>query len=278
MDDRHNLTFAQAEGAEPLPSQLKPKELSAELLARLWDVVHRSLFQHGSPGEPWQSIFKREWIGRRHKFIDEFPHNYGMLFADIKRIFSSNDYIEIFDWIQWIIRDRQVPPSFVRGIETALIECRAGYRLVDNRSLMPIADEMDAAIVEGAFLAIEQSGAEGARSHLHNAIGALSDGNWADSIRESILAVEAVSRKLSPKESTLSAALLKLEKNKSIHTAMKNGFNTLYGWTNDEKGIRHSLIDSPTANVDEVDAMFMLGTCSAAVSYLVQRGRGAGLL
>src|SRR5947207_1400575 len=41
--ERKRLTFAQAEGAEPLPSQLALKEISPELRARLWAVVYNSL-------------------------------------------------------------------------------------------------------------------------------------------------------------------------------------------------------------------------------------------
>jgi hypothetical protein len=35
----------------------------------------------------------------------------------------------------------------------------------------------------------------------------------------------------------------------------------LYGYTSDQKGIRHPLLDDGTADVDEADAMFMIGAC-----------------
>jgi hypothetical protein len=41
--DRTNVTFEQAEGLEPLPSQLKPKELTKGLRAGLWYVLHAHL-------------------------------------------------------------------------------------------------------------------------------------------------------------------------------------------------------------------------------------------
>ncbi len=41
--DRKALTFEQAEGIVPLPTQLLPKEVSQELSALLWAVVHASL-------------------------------------------------------------------------------------------------------------------------------------------------------------------------------------------------------------------------------------------
>jgi hypothetical protein len=48
--ERRRLTFEQAEGAEPLPTQLKRKELSQELRALLWNALYRSL--RSSLGSP----------------------------------------------------------------------------------------------------------------------------------------------------------------------------------------------------------------------------------
>jgi hypothetical protein len=75
----------------------------------------------------------------------------------------------------------------------------------------------------------------------------------------------------------LSKALAKLERSGRIHGALKNGFESIYGYTSNEPGIRHPLIDEPGANVDETDALFMLGACAAFVSYLIHKARAAGL-
>ena len=48
-------------------------------------------------------------------------------------------------------------------------------------------------------------------------------------------------------------------------------------YTNDEKGIRHALLDDGTAKVDEADALFTLGACAAFVSYLINKARMSGL-
>ena len=83
---------------------------------------------------------------------------------------------------------------------------------------------------------------------------------------------------LDPSAGVLSDALAKLEQKISIHSAMKKGFNSLYGYTSDEKGIRHALLDDSTAKVDEADALFMFGACAAFVSYLINKARLNGLL
>jgi hypothetical protein len=70
----------------------------------------------------------------------------------------------------------------------------------------------------------------------------------------------------------------KLEKMAGIHGALKSGFSSIYGYTSDKQGIRHPLLDDPQANVDEADALFMIGACAAFVSYLIHKARLAGLL
>ncbi|WP_343503685.1 hypothetical protein [Alloyangia pacifica] len=97
------------------------------------------------------------------------------------------------------------------------------------------------------------------------------DGHWAASVRESINAVEAMARKLVPDSNKLSASLLKLEQKGYVHKGLKAAFNTLYGYTSDEAGVRHAMVFEDKPNVDEVDALFMLGACASFVSYLIAR-------
>jgi hypothetical protein len=117
----------------------------------------------------------------------------------------------------------------------------------------------------------------GARAHLRDAGTALTVGDYTSSVRESIHAVESVARSLWPSDK-LSTALASLEKSAAIHGGLKNGFLSIYGYTSDEQGIRHPLIDGPSANVDETDALFMIGACASFVSYLIGKARSAGLL
>lgn len=80
----------------------------------------------------------------------------------------------------------------------------------------------------------------------------------ADSIRESIHAVESAVRAVEPQKD-FSKAIAILETKFGIHGALKSGFTS-----SDENGIRHSLIDDPQAKVDETDALFMIGACAAS--------------
>jgi hypothetical protein len=71
---------------------------------------------------------------------------------------------------------------------------------------------------------------------------------------------------------------VKLERSAAIHGALRSGFLSIYGYTSDEKGIRHPLLDDPQSKADEADALFMIGACASFVSYMIHKARLAGLL
>jgi hypothetical protein len=48
-------------------------------------------------------------------------------------------------------------------------------------------------------------------------------------------------------------------------------------YTSNEGGVGHALLEDEP-KVDEADALFMLGTCAAFVSYVVNKAKLAGLL
>ena len=75
--------------------------------------------------------------------------------------------------------------------------------------------------------------------------------------------------------STLSEALKELKKRVEIHPAFERSLHTLYGYTSDEGGVRHSLLESSTISFS--DAKFMLVTCSAFANYLVGKATETGV-
>jgi len=149
--------------------------------------------------------------------------------------------------------------------------------VIDNEVLCPIGSETDARSITKAFADLKQAGLAGSREHLRSAAAELTAGNFAGTVRESIHAVESAVRVLEP-SGDFSKALSKLEQKTNIHGALKKGFLSLYGFSSDEQGIRHPLLDKEAPSVDEADAMFMIGACSAFLSYLINKSRAAGLL
>ena len=146
--------------------------------------------------------------------------------------------------------------------------------MLDGDTIVPKASDAEAQALSAALQATHESGAVGPREHLKLAGEELTRGRWASSIRESIHAVEATAKIVEPKTNTLEPALTTLAKRGKIHPALRAGFLRLYDFTSDEKGIRHSLLDKAEAEIDETDAVYMLGACAAFVPYLLRRTRG----
>lgn len=142
-----------------------------------------------------------------------------------------------------------------------------------NGKIEPISNEFEGKTYVAALDETKDTGQLGAHSHLIKAGEQINHQKWADSVRESISAVEAVCRQIVGENATLGSALNKIEKNYPLHPAFKKALSELYGFTSDENGIRHSLLDKSTAAVDEADALFMLGACASFVSYLLSRTR-----
>jgi hypothetical protein len=213
---------------------------------------HDSLYGHGYLGQPWDHILKQVHVYREHRLADDFTTGLKSALAEVRRVFETGSYSDIYGWLQFVLglhRRRE----FAERIAIILKYCRSPYRIVADDVICPIGTDEEAATVNKAFVDLRASGLSGAREHLKAASGELSAGNFADSVRESIHAVESAVRMLEP-SGDFSKALSKLEQKTNIHGALKRGFTALYGFSSDEQGIRHPLLDKAAPAVDEAVA------------------------
>ncbi len=216
--ERKRLSFEQAEGAEPLPSQLALKQLSKQLRASLWHVVYKSFEQSsvypttGGPcyfREPWSNILYAMHVFRDGGMADDFDNDFAGLVGKTRLIFEKGDYLAVFGWLQWVLQ-RRPPPMFSEQVDRVLTNARAAYRVVDRQIIMPITSETEQETVQRAFDDLRGAAFNGAKHHLTSAANELTAGRYADSIRESIHAVELVARVIEP-SAELSKALSRLE-------------------------------------------------------------------
>ncbi|WDA11659.1 hypothetical protein [Paracoccus marcusii] len=283
---RKSITFEQAEGEHPLPRQLRPKELTAELRSLVWATLYETIGKHDVGHvypdlrimDPWHSIMRRHHVFRLHLPSDEYDPSFDKNMTILKRIIFQGDYLKFFGFLEWLLRLDIGHADMSQRIDHALIYAKAAYRVVDNDTIAPYASEQEAVALEAALHDIRQAGFSGASQHLRAAASLATGGKWSDSIRESVHAVEASARMLAPGTRELGPALSALERNEVVHAALKKGFGAIYGFSSDEQGIRHPLVDDPKARPGEEEAMFMLGACAAFISYLINKGRQAGLV
>lgn len=67
-------------------------------------------------------------------------------------------------------------------------------------------------------------------------------------------------------KASLGGALRELEKRGHLHKSLKVGFSSLYGYTSDEGGIRHAMLEEP--DLTAADAKFFLLSCTSFINYL----------
>ncbi len=143
-----------------------------------------------------------------------------------------------------------------------------GYRFVGGY-ITPITDPVEIKAIEDTVSTKHNT----VREHIEKALRLLSDReapDYANSIKESISAVERMCSIIMGKSTTLGDALSKLQsKGVPINPQMKIAFDKLYAYTNGASGIRHAgQLDGPDATFAE--AKFMLVSCSAFVNYLTE--------
>jgi hypothetical protein len=287
-DGREPLTFEQAEGAAPLPSQLKLKEVSQQMRSLLWLVIHNELdgviasdhFGEVPPwlNDPWATILRDWHVFHLHGMVDEFENDARRLIGTLKIRFTSGGYVEILGFVQFVLRHEMCPMGLHKRINAALEMSHSAYRIADELNVVPYGSQGEHKAVVQAFSDLAADEFNGARTHLRNASDQLTAGNFGESVKESIHAVESVARILDPTSNTLDPALKRLGASVRIHPSLISGFGKLYGYTSDEEGVRHALLTEPVSPVDEAEALYMFGSCAAFVSYLIHKARASGLL
>ncbi len=170
------------------------------------------------------------------------------------------------------MRHSECPRDFTEEIKS-IFHYQLAYR-IDTTPLptvLPAATKQEGDALMRAIEDLQAAGIGGAAKHLRNAGQRIIGQEWADSVRESIHAVESVAQQVAAGNAdTLGKALAVLERQNGLHGALKRGFAALYGYTSDERGIRHALLEDES-KVTQDEAIYMIGSCAAFCSYLWRR-------
>lgn len=190
-----------------------------------------------------------------------------------RKWFIQTEWYRIFDFVEIYLnylsaQDRKVARNNFNSIFEAE---NAGYRIVGTQ-VTPITNTEEISCVEKA----QRNKFHAVSMHIKKATELLSrrpNPDYENSIKESISAVEAmcsIITGITGKGATLGNTIKHLkDKGVHIHPAMENAYSSLYGYTNDEGGIRHGTMDYKDAPAE--DAKYMLVSCSAFVNYLMEK-------
>jgi AbiJ N-terminal domain 4 len=273
--------FSERYGYVPAPV-LQVGSMTDGLRNSIWNLFC-STFDNVAPGSrslamPWSGFARAAAYQFFDSPVDEVPTYEDWLARDwIKARFGQLPWNEVYELVEFAL---QVAPYIGQShINTILERHVAGYRVIAGK-VAPITSPAEIAAITEALDASQRGGLEGVHAHLLAATDLLSKKPTADyrnAIKEAISAVESMVNVITGTKTTLGKALELLErKGITIHSALKGGFDKLYGYTNDSDGIRHAIIESPDAGFDE--AKFMIVSCSAFVNWLIAKAAKAGVL
>lgn len=272
--------FSKRRGIEKPKVKIQLGSMDDELRISLWNGLTIHFF--GTLYGRWlnqttpqvDALIKRLQIYFFKKPLDELETWGNKLANELKSYFLNCPWHKVYDFIEFIADNYPSEPNettmenFFSYCNNILESEMAGYRFVGGQ-ITQITSKEEINEIEGAL----NTPLASIQEHLKSSLELLSnkkEPDYRNSIKESISAVEAICRLISKKDKvTLGDALNEIEKSKKIdlHPALKGAFSKLYGYTNDEEGVRHSLLEKE--NIDFEDAKFMLVSCSAFINYLI---------
>ena len=282
-------SFSQAQGYEDIPGPLKLGELPREARTQIWNLFFAHIRESITTGGldvmaggpwikgPWRDILKAKHCDLDHAPLDKWDHEFQRIRRNLRGYIEAQPFNEVFDLIQFVLRHPLCPSEFISQMQRTFAACRLAYTIDIRRppTILPAATPEEGKTVVDAIQTLRQAGLNGSVVHLRNASGCIGDGDWAGSVRESIHAVESVARQVARRldskasNNSLKEALDLLNKQGVVlHPALKDAFRKLYGYTSDEQGVRHALLDRTGAQVGQDEAVFMLGACASFASYL----------
>lgn len=274
--------FSERIGAASPPASLLIGAVTVPLQNSVWNVLLTvfSKYEHWSAVAPFlaRGFFKTA--------VDELPAQDYLKRKWVKERFYKLVWFEFFDFIEYVAANVNTineyspySPRIMRDLFNRVFEQEyVGYRFV-NGALAPITSPEEIQAITDALSASRSNGLGGVAIHIDAALRLLSQRphpDYRNSVKESISAVESAARQLAPAANGngLAAPLDELTRKHGIHGALRTGFLALYGYTSDEGGIRHALLED-SAEITFAEAQFMLVACSAFAHYLLLKAPAA---
>lgn len=269
------MRFSQRIGKSPIKTSLEKEELSIELKNLLWSELLTNIINDKKYTNYDMIFYRSVWMDFFKWPVDEIPMNYnfGLDYdvADrtIREWFYFAEWFNVLDFIEFCVNydKNKFAPNFNEIFKAEM----SAYRFVSG-NLVEINSKEEIVEIENAikntdkFLSV--------KTHLTRAIELYSDKknpDYRNSIKESISSLESLSKIIvKDDKTTLGQALKKIEKTHNIPNSLKSAFSSLYGYTSDEGGIRHSLLETDV-KVEIEEARFMIIACSAFINYLLSK-------
>lgn len=283
-------SFSQREGIEPVRAVMQVDSMDDDLRSSLWNALDICYWRRvqGSPisgyslyydeNKDMKSLVMALWMRHFKRPLDTLNlYVWHPTRSEIREYFFGCKWNKAYDFIEFVVNnypDDSANEVFM-GVCNSFLEAElSGYRFVGGKIARITADEEITEIEEALQVPLRP-----VQEHLRCSLNLLADRenrDYRNSIKEAISAIEAICKLIvKDDKARLGQALREIESKVELHPALKSAFDKLYGYTSDEGGIRHSLVDE--SDIGFEDAKFMLVSCSAFINYLVAKSSKAGI-
>lgn len=280
------MKFSERYGHKPARETIQIDSVDPPLRSSLWSLLKiyvwdKVWYTHANSGaylsaqnDEIKRLCEDLWFNYFKKPLDTLGDRWDVILASLRKYFFECQWYEAYDFIEFVVANFPYSnrDGFIEACNTVLEKEQSAYRLV-NKLISPVTDTTEIAEID---LALEKARGP-VRTHLRRALELLSDRtspDYRNSIKESISAVESMAAIVLGEKGTLGQLVKKLEDEIGLHSALRNAFSSLYGYTSDEDGIRHAILESSTVGFDE--AKFFLVTCSAFVNFVQSKVAASG--
>lgn len=276
------MSFSERYGYKPVREIIQIDSMDEPLRNGLWSILKiycwdNATYTSGSYGGYFISedtnkelyfLCTKLWLNYFKRPLDDLDRSWTKVLKQLREYFFASEWYEAYDFVEFVgnnYKRYKFEEPFYKACNHLLEKEMSAYRFIGS-ALTRITEKEEIQEIEQVL----ESSSGPVTTHIRRSLELLSDRNAPDyrnSIKEAISAVESlVAGVLGVESGTLGQLLKKLEAEIDLHPALKTAFSSLYGYTSDEGGIRHALMEKD-AN-DFHDAKFMLVVCSAFINFV----------
>ncbi|HEX7319983.1 MAG TPA: hypothetical protein VF399_06490 [bacterium] len=189
--------------------------------------------------------------------------------AKISKLATRLKWYEVYDYIEFILKnhpDKAEMKYFKKDILYLFKKEKIPLTIISNNICPSELDNLEEnrEIEKALSISDKYKPVKGCLTKALDLFSKRPKPDYANSIKESISAVDVLAQIILGKKGSLGKLINSLK----IHPALKRSFSNLYGWTSDDAGIRHPKNKEPIS-CGEPEARYMLVTCSAFINYAI---------
>jgi hypothetical protein len=280
--------FSERNGVRSAAHQLSHTFIDDQAREELWAVLFVSLFNPMKPllGHWWFRtkiaeefvLSARRGIGVR---LDSFPEHWETILNEFRHEMFRREWWGVYDFLEVMLRNapntRWLPlQDRLRSALDESLQTLGGHFSVVGTEIVPRISPNEVAAIN---LAISSDQAAW-NKHLERAISLYKqrpNGDFRNSVKESLSAVEAIVRSFAGDETgNLGELCNQLKGKKELNTNLATSLSQLYWYASGFGGARHALKPSQIEAGQEIvleDARLILVCCAGWVNYFSARMR-----